>query len=46
MDIYQTAWSLLRKRIEKKTGWGKEQLKHLMLECLEEATAIQKDTNK
>ncbi len=34
MSIYQKAWKLLLPRIEQKTGWGKEELKKLMLQCL------------
>lgn len=33
-DIYQKAWSRLLKEIESKTGWGKNDLKNLMLDCL------------
>jgi len=33
-DIYLKAWKLLRERIEAKTGWGKVELKQLMLDCL------------
>lgn len=37
MNIYQIAWKLLLERIEAKTGWGKVELKQLMLKCLVEA---------
>jgi len=33
-NIYQKAWQKLLKGIERKTGWGKLELKQLMLECL------------
>ena len=35
--IYFKAWKLLLARIENKTGWGKEELKKLMLQCLIDA---------
>jgi len=34
MDIYKSAWVRLLKEIDKKTSWGKNELKRLMLECL------------
>ena len=34
MDIYKEAWQRLIKEIEKKTSWGKIELKTLMLDCL------------
>lgn len=34
MDVYQKAWIRLTKEIETKTGWGKQMLKDLMIECL------------
>lgn len=37
MNIYQKAWELMLARIEKKTGWGKLELKQLMIECLIDA---------
>ena len=37
VDIYVKAWKLLLERIEKKTGWGKNELKQLMIECLLDA---------
>ncbi len=37
MNIYLRAWKLLLERIESKTGWGKEELKKLMLACLIDA---------
>lgn len=37
MGVYQRAWKLLLERIEQKTGWGKEQLKNLMLQCMIDA---------
>ena len=36
-DIYVKAWKLLIQRIDSKTGWGKNELKQLMLDCLVEA---------
>lgn len=33
-DPYRNAWILLRKRIDAKTSWGRNELKSLMLECL------------
>jgi len=33
-DVYRKAWELLLSKIENKTGWGKNELKQLMLECL------------
>jgi len=35
--IYLKAWKLLLKRLEAKTGWGKEEIKKLMLQCLLDA---------
>ncbi len=35
--MYQRAWKLLIERIEQKTGWGKVELKQLMLQCLVDA---------
>ena len=32
-NIYQKAWQRLLKEIERKTGWGKVELKQVMLEC-------------
>lgn len=32
-NIYQRAWQRLLKEIERKTGWGKVELKQLMLDC-------------
>jgi len=37
MNIYQKAWKLLLERLERKTGWGKLELKQLMIECLIDA---------
>jgi len=37
MNIYLRAWKLLLERLEHKTGWGKEELKRLMLQCLLDA---------
>jgi RecB family exonuclease len=39
-DIYLTAWQLVRERIEGKTSWGKNELKHLLLSCLVEAGSL------
>jgi hypothetical protein len=36
-DVYQKAWELLLEKLESKTGWGKQELKNLMLQCLIEA---------
>lgn len=36
-DVYKVAWSLFKERLEIKTGWGRNELKALMAECLEEA---------
>jgi len=33
-DMYQKAWKRLLVEIEVKTGWGRVQLKELMLDCL------------
>ena len=37
MNIYQKAWELLLLRLDSKVGWGKVELKTLMLQCLVEA---------
>jgi len=37
MNIYQKAWKLLLGRLDDKTGWGKEEVKNLMLKCLIDA---------
>jgi len=37
MSIYLEAWKLLLERLERKTGWGKEEVKRLMLQCLLDA---------
>jgi hypothetical protein len=37
MNIYLKAWKLLLERLEQKTGWGKEEIKKLMLKCLLDA---------
>jgi hypothetical protein len=37
MNIYQRAWELVLARLDEKTGWGRTELKQLMLECLVEA---------
>ena len=37
MSIYVKAWKLLLERLENKTGWGKEEIKRLMLQCLLDA---------
>jgi len=37
MNIYLKAWKLLLERLERKTGWGKEEIKKLMLQCLLDA---------
>lgn len=34
MNIYQKAWELVLARLDEKTGWGRVELKQLMLECL------------
>lgn len=36
-DIYRKAFALFLNRLEEKTGWGKEQVKKLLLDCLLEA---------
>lgn len=36
-NIYLKAWKLLLERLEQKTGWGKEEIKKLMLTCLLDA---------
>jgi len=36
-NIYLVAWEILYKRLEEKTGWGREEIKKLMLECLIQA---------
>ena len=36
-NIYLVAWKLLLERLERKTGWGKEEIKKLMLQCLLDA---------
>ena len=36
-NIYLVAWKLLLGRLEQKTGWGKEEIKKLMLKCLLDA---------
>lgn len=36
-NIYLVAWKLLLERLEQKTGWGKEEIKKLMLKCLLDA---------
>lgn len=36
-NIYLKAWLLLLERLESKTGWGKGELKELMLKCLLDA---------
>ena len=40
MEIYLKAWILLLERIETKTGWGKEELKFLLLRCLLDAGTV------
>ena len=37
MEIYLKAWKLLLARLDSKTGWGKEEIKKLMLQCLLDA---------
>ena len=37
VNIYLKAWKLLLQRLESKTGWGKEEIKKLMLQCLLDA---------
>jgi len=37
LNIYLRAWKLLLERLENKTGWGKEEIKKLMLQCLLDA---------
>ena len=37
MNLYLRAWKLLLERLEQKTGWGKEEIKKLMLQCLLDA---------
>jgi len=32
--VYQKAWQRLLRELDKKTGWGKIELKTLMLKCL------------
>jgi len=36
-NIYLIAWRLMLQRLENKTGWGKEEIKKLMLQCLLDA---------
>lgn len=36
-NLYLRAWKLLRQRIDRKTSWGKEEIKKLMLDCLIDA---------
>ena len=36
-NLYLIAWKLLLERLEQKTGWGKEEIKKLMLKCLLDA---------
>lgn len=36
-NIYLKAWGLLLERLDQKTGWGKEEIKKLMLRCLIDA---------
>lgn len=36
-NIYLIAWKLMLVRLESKTGWGKEEIKKLMLQCLLDA---------
>ena len=36
-NIYVKAWKLLLERLDQKTGWGKEEIKKLMLKCLLDA---------
>jgi len=38
VNIYLKAWRLLLQRLEQKTGWGKEEIKKLMLQCLMDAS--------
>ena len=37
VNLYLKAWKLLLERLEGKTGWGKEEIKKLMLQCLLDA---------
>ncbi len=39
-NIYLKAWKLLLQKLETKTGWGKEEIKKLMLQCLLDAGEI------
>ena len=36
-NVYKSAWSKFKAELDKKTGWGKNELKALMAKCLEEA---------
>ena len=36
-SVYRRAWQLLKERIARKTGWGKNELATLMADCLEDA---------
>lgn len=35
--IYRRAWQLLLKKLDRQTGWGKEEVKRAMFECLQMA---------
>ena len=37
MGVYERAWQKLLDAIEQKTGWGRQELKNLMLKLLVEA---------
>jgi hypothetical protein len=36
-EVYQKAWTLLQNRLERKTSWGKLEVKMLMGQCLKDA---------
>lgn len=42
MTVFGRAWQLLQERIERKTSWGKQELKNEMFLCLRDA-ALEKD---
>ena len=46
MNVFVRAWKLLLLRLEQKTGWGKEELKVLMLQCLLDAGQIEAEEDK
>lgn len=42
MTVFTEAWQLLQDRIERKTSWGKQELKNEMFLCLRDA-ALEQD---